>query len=86
MHLSKSTYEGIRSAIMHLYRICNVDMDDTFQKCMTTYIAGIKRVVAQEKKTTGQKIAEGKRDMPFEVILCFVCFLFLFKYALHFLF
>ena len=67
VYLGKSSYDGIRSSIMHLYRICKVEMDKDFQKSLTTYIAGIKRVVAQEKKMTGQKLSEGKRDMPFKV-------------------
>ena len=73
VYLGKSSYDGIRSSIMHLYRICNVEMDKDFQKSLTIYIAGIKRVVAQEKKETGQKLSEGKRDMPLKVS----CFLFL---------
>ena len=27
VYLGKSSYDGIRSSIMHLYRICNVEMD-----------------------------------------------------------
>ena len=67
VYLAKSSYDGIRSSIMHLYRICDAEMDEQFQKSLTMYIAGIKRVVAQEKKETGQKLSEGKRDMPLKV-------------------
>ena len=55
------------TSVMHLYRVCDTEMEDEFQKSLTTYIAGIKRVVAKEKKDTGQKLSEGKRDMPLSV-------------------
>ena len=67
VYLGKSSYDGIRSSIMHLYWICNIEMDKDFQKSLTTYIAGIKHVMAQEKKVTGQKLSEGKRDMLLKV-------------------
>ena len=67
VYLGKSSYDGIRSSIMHLYRICDTEMDEMFQKCVGQYIAGMKRVVAKEKKETGQKLCEGKREMPLNV-------------------
>ena len=47
VYLGKSSYDGIRSSIMHLYRICDTEMDEIFQKCVGQYIAGMKRVVAK---------------------------------------
>ena len=67
VYLGKSSYDAIRSSIMHLYRICDTEMDEVFAKCVTQYIAGMKRTVAKEKKDTGQKLSEGKRDMPLNV-------------------
>ena len=67
VYFGKSSYDSIRSSVMHLYCICNVEMDDELQKNLSTYIAGMKRVVAKEKKATGQKLTEGIRDMPLAV-------------------
>ena len=52
---------------MHLYRICDTEMNDVFQKCVGQYIAAMKRVVAKKKKETGQKLCEGKREMTLNV-------------------
>ena len=53
VYLGKSSYNSICSAIMYLYRLCDVEMDGEFQRLLTRYIAGMKRTVAQEKKETG---------------------------------
>ena len=42
-------------------------MDVTLQKLLPQYIKGLKRVVADDKKKTGQKLTEGKRHMSHEV-------------------
>ena len=67
VYFGKATYDGIRSSIMHLYRVCDTEMNEAFTKCVTQYIAGMKRSVAKQKKETGQKLTEGKRDMPLNV-------------------
>ena len=66
-YLSKSMYDGMRSALMHMYRLMGVQMDPTFQKLLAQYVKGLKRVVAENKKNTGQKLTEGKRPMSREV-------------------
>ena len=77
VYLGKSSYNSICSAIMYLYRLCDVEMDGEFQRLLTRYIAGMKRTVAQEKKETGQKLDEGKREMPVAVYKKIVRFFFM---------
>ena len=62
-YLCKSMYDGMRSALMHLYRLMEVRMDDSFRKLLHQYVQGLKKVVAENKKATGQKLTEGKRAM-----------------------
>lgn len=66
-YLSKSMYDGMRSALMHLYRTMGVQPDPALQKLLTQFIQGLKKVVAEDKKKTGQKLSEGKRHMSREV-------------------
>ena len=35
VYLGKSSYDGMRSSIMHLYRICDVEMVEVFAKSVT---------------------------------------------------
>ena len=62
-YLSTSMYDGMRSALMHLFRITEQKMDSNLQKLLSKYVKGLKRVVAKDKKKTGQKLTEGKRHM-----------------------
>ena len=62
-YLSISMYDGMRSKLMHLHRSMQKQIDPDLQKDLSTYVKGLKRVVAEEKKKTGQKLTEGKRFM-----------------------
>lgn len=66
-YLSKSTYDGIRSALAHLYRRSGETMCDIMQKDLKQFMGGIKRTVVREKRATGQSLDEGKKPMTFAV-------------------
>ena len=62
-YLSTSMYDGMRSALMHLFRTTEQRIDPNLPKLLSRYVKGLKRVVAEDKKKTGQKLTEGKRHM-----------------------
>ncbi len=43
--LSRATYDGCQSALMHLYRICGVQVDKKFAKELSVFMGAIKRMV-----------------------------------------
>ena len=71
-YLSKSMYDGMRSALMHLHRLMGMQIDSNFQKLLSQYVKGLGKVVAERKKQTGQKLSEGKRPMSRDVY-CLMC-------------
>lgn len=64
--LSRSSYGGIRSALVYLHRMNGTEMTDDMQKDISQLMSGIKRKVAKEKITSGQSLEEGKRPMSFD--------------------
>jgi len=65
--MSKSCYDGYRSALAHLYRVSNIVMPNAMAKQLSQFMGGIKRTIAKEKKEMGTKTDEGKEKMSFEV-------------------
>ena len=59
-YLSRSTYDGIRSALAHLYRCAGKEMHETLKKDLKQLMGGIKRAVAKHKKDNGESLIEGK--------------------------
>lgn len=66
-YLSASMYNGMRSSLVHLLRQMVKKMDKELERLLAQYVKGLKRVVANNKKETGQKLTEGKRHMSKEV-------------------
>lgn len=66
-YLSKPSYDGIRSALCHLYRCSNKTMCPEMEKKLKRFMSGMKRTVAKEKRDAGESLDEGKRPMSLEV-------------------
>ena len=66
-YLSKGAYSGIRSALMHMYRMSGDEMNDEFRKDMGQFISGMKRLVTKSKLDEGASLDEGKKPMSFDV-------------------
>jgi hypothetical protein len=66
-YLSKTSYSGIRSAFVHLYRMSGVAMEEKMKQDISQFMGGMKRVVASAKATNGQSLDEGKKAMTFDV-------------------
>ena len=43
--LSKYTYDACHRALMHLYRVCNVEVNEKFAKQLSVFMGAIKRMV-----------------------------------------
>ena len=66
-YLSKGAYSGIRSALMHMYRMSGEEMNAGFRKDLGQFISGMKRVVTKAKLEEGASLDEGKKPMSFDV-------------------
>ena len=66
-YLSKESYGGIRSALVHLFRLCGKTIDDSFAKNMSEFMSGIQRKLAKQKAESGVSLEEGKKPMSFAV-------------------
>ena len=66
-YLTQSAYNGIRSALQHMYRMSGQSMDHRMAKDLSQFMSGMKRTVADEKAKSGTSLNEGKRPMTFEV-------------------
>jgi hypothetical protein len=66
-YLSRSTYDGIRSALAHLYRCAGKEMHESLKKDLKQLMGGIKRTVAKHKKDNGESLIEGKMHMSYDV-------------------
>ena len=64
--LSRSSYGGIRSALVYLHRMNGTEMDIDMQKDLSQLMSGMKRKVAKDKIASGKPLDEGKRPMSFE--------------------
>jgi hypothetical protein len=71
-YLAKSSYDGIRSALAHMYRLTGKVMKDDLLKNLKEFMGGIKRTAVTEKKESGVSLDEGKKSMSYEVysMLC----------------
>ena len=63
---SPEAYNGIRSAIVHMYSQCRVEMPTDMKKDLSIFIAGIDRTGANQAQKLGLKIGHGKKPMSFE--------------------
>ncbi|GFH55956.1 hypothetical protein CTEN210_12433 [Chaetoceros tenuissimus] len=63
---SPEAYNGIRSAIVHMYNQCRVEMPADMKKDLSIFIAGIDRTGANQAQKLGLKIGHGKKPMSFE--------------------
>jgi len=63
--LSKSTYEGMRSALMHLFRSCSVAPASDLCDRLTQLIGGMKRTVARQRQENGDRLETGKSPLSF---------------------
>ena len=66
-YLSPSSYNGIRSALTHIYRMSGQKMPDGFKDELKHFMAGMKRTVASDRRAHGRRLEEGKKPMTFEV-------------------
>ena len=62
-----TTYEGIRSAVAHIYRESGVVMAPDLDAKMAVYVKGSRRINLLAKQILGLKISEGKEHMTKEV-------------------
>lgn len=63
---SLASYEGVRSALMYLFKRAGVVPNQDLKAKMAQYIAGCKRTIQIEKQELAQKITEGKDPMSVE--------------------
>ena len=66
VHQSSSQYEGIRSAINHVYIFTRVQMPERMKRELSTFIAGMERPLIAEKQMLGLKKFEGKPPISLE--------------------
>ena len=67
-YYGKSTYDGIRSSLMHLYTMSNVTPTEEFRARMATFMKGFKRTIIGQKVENGESLEEGKEVMSFECL------------------
>jgi hypothetical protein len=65
---STAMYEGIRSAITHMYTLCRVPMPEEMKKDLSTLVAGLKEVVPVKLRHLECKSARGKSPISLESI------------------
>ena len=63
---STAVYEGIRSAITHVFTLCRVPMPEEMRKNLSTLVAGFERSGASETQALGMQINKGKKPMSLE--------------------
>ena len=63
---STAMYEGIRSAITHMYTLCRVPMPEEMKKDLSTLVAGFERSGASETQALGMQISKGKKPISLE--------------------
>jgi len=63
--LSSSSYDGMRTSLVHLFRLGNMELPRDFFKELGTLMGGLKRSVAREKQDLGLKLTEGKVPLTF---------------------
>lgn len=70
--LSQSSYGGIRSSLVYLYRMNGTEMDDAMKADLSQLMGGLKRHVTKERMENGESLDEGKKPMSFEAyaLLC----------------
>jgi hypothetical protein len=61
------SYGGHRSALTHLFTICEVSPPTTFQAKLKQYMTGLKNMSAVACGEKGAKLGEGKEPLPFDV-------------------
>ena len=66
-YLSDTKYGGVRSYLIHLYRMSGKTMDGEFKKELPQFIPVMKRVVVSTNRESGASLDEGKKAMSFEV-------------------
>lgn len=63
---SQSQYDGIRSAVVSLYKLTHIQIPNEFSREMTGYIAGLQQTGIEEKQKLGLKLSEGKKPITRE--------------------
>ena len=53
LYYSRSTYEGCRTALAHIYRMAGVMMSSELKNQLKHFTGGLKRSIAAEKRETG---------------------------------
>ena len=61
-YLSKTSYGGVRSALMHLYRLSGETISEDFNKLLREFLSGMKRTATQSKVDNGESLDEGKKQ------------------------
>jgi hypothetical protein len=60
-YYNASMYEGIRSSVMYLFKVCDVSPPDEFLKvCL---LRALKRAIITQKVAHGKSLEEGKKVM-----------------------
>lgn len=62
---SKSAYDAIRSAIMHLYRNVRLHAPDAMVKSLSHLVAGLKRTIVRERQENGDNLESGKSPINY---------------------
>ena len=65
--LSRTAYNGIRSSLVHLYRMSGYEMRQEMTKELAQFMSGLKRTVTADRMERGEKLDEGKRPMSYDV-------------------
>ena len=55
-YLSATSYGGLQSSLTRMYRMSGKTMDGEFQKELSQFMSGMKRVVAAHKRESGASL------------------------------
>lgn len=70
--LAQSSYQGVRSAIVHLFKYADTPLPANFNEEMEELLKGMRRTIISQKVSSGESLEEGKELMSFECyeLLC----------------
>ena len=66
-YLSATSYGGVRISLTHPYPMSGKKMEGGFEKELSQFMSGMKKIVAANKIESGDSLDEGKREISFEV-------------------
>ena len=74
-YLTQSAYNGIRSALQHLYRMSGQSMDPRLAKDISQFMSGMKQTAADKNAKSGKNLNEKKTEIfeAYEMMYKIMC-------------